>query len=467
MSDIDTERVASPQIVLYAFQLSNNLVKGEEEIVKGADNLWLKCQEVGTIIDVEELRKLPESIANNNKVGGNGELIPEAIRFYKEPQSKNQNLNLEGAILPRKIHDTYALDLTLGYPGQEVKLSELHKLNINNCLLPTNINASIGQTLVLFVKPLKEFQKEEFLEKFASDCVKALITPDKFNELGISCKGKGIFLGSPIFEYNNNAVSPKEQCHIMIWLSTNPETDDKEASGKYYEYLVDLLLCRSKIIYVNYQAIWCNQQARKKYSRLENTIGEFNQIKSSIKNNLGILQQWLIDVPEMALDYAIYIRDLKTHITTIRTNIENYRLDLDAIEQLCEQDDLKFFSNFLGLAQRFYVQQIGINLEYLSSGNELFKQMVETIRGLVEIEEAKREQSLERTVQVVGVALGGGAMVSGVVAEHVKEPFVWTPNFKYPLHPITNSLFWSFVATLFFGLLALWWTKLSRKGSNS
>ncbi|MDJ0675249.1 MAG: hypothetical protein QNJ36_07725 [Calothrix sp. MO_167.B42] len=79
--------------------------------------------------------------------------------------------------------------------------------------------------------------------------------------------------------------------------------------------------------------------------------------------------------------------------------------------------------------------------------------MIGTIRGVVEVEQAKRDRSLENTVKVLGIAFGGGAIVSGVVAQHIEKPFA-PINFKYPLHPLVLSLLWSVLATTIFGMAA-------------
>jgi len=462
MNYLATGKVAYPKVSIYAFHLWRNLAQGIEKPVENAKDLWFKFQEVGQTLNTPELEKFHSLIeANNYQLGKNGELLPRYLRFAETPQSNN--VNLTGEILPLQIHDTYAVDLTLRYQKPEVKLTDLKGLNKDNCLLPDNINASLGQTLVFFAKPLEEFENEESLQNFASDCVKALISAEKFQELELSCQSKGKLLGSPIFEYNNDSDYPKKQCHILIWLNTNPQTTELENSGEYYHPLINLLLCRSKIIYVHNQANWCNQQARKEYSKLENTLSEFNEIKHSISNNFEKLQQWLTNVPEVSFEYARYLRDLQVHKTTIETNIRNYHLHLGAVDKLFDEDDLEFLSIFPKLVQSVYIEQINIDLAYLTPANEFFKQMIETIRGVVEIEEAKRDQSLEITVKRLGFALGGGAIISGVVAEHIKEPFIWIPNFKYPLHPITNSLIWSILATLLLYFIAWWWTNLKRK----
>lgn len=171
-------------------------------------------------------------------------------------------------------------------------------------------------------------------------------------------------------------------------------------------------------------------------------------------------------MPEVSFEYALYLRDLQIHRTTIRTNLKNYRRHLNNIDQLSNQDDLQFLSNFSKLTQNTYIQQININLEYLTPANDFFKQMIETIRGVVEIEEAKRDKSLQQTVQVLGVGLGGGAIVSGVASQYIEKPVTLPPYDNYQIQPIIISFIWSFLATIFFGLLAFGWTQLGRKGSN-
>ena len=101
---------------------------------------------------------------------------------------------------------------------------------------------------------------------------KSLISEDKFKELKLDCKKQGKLLNSSIFEYNNNIDIPKKQCHILIWLNTNPRTNYLEDTGEYYYPLINLLNCRSKIIYARYQAIYCNKKARKEYSELEEKV---------------------------------------------------------------------------------------------------------------------------------------------------------------------------------------------------
>ncbi len=88
----------------------------------------------------------------------------------------------------------------------------------------------------------------------------------------------------------------------------------------------------------------------------------------------------------------------------------------------------------------------------------LLEQTIAAIRGIVEIEQTERDRSLEQTIQVLGVGLGAGAIVSGVVATHIDKPFSPLSLHK-PFHPLVSSLFWSLLAVLFFGGLTWLWSQ--------
>ncbi|MHC5857130.1 hypothetical protein [Nostoc sp.] len=186
----------------------------------------------------------------------------------------------------------------------------------------------------------------------------------------------------------------------------------------------------------------------------------------SIDSKFDNFNQWLQEIPELSFNYVDYLRDLELHRTTIQTNIKNYRLYLDKLNKIgIDSDNLEFLSNFLELAEDTFVEQINTNLAYLTPGQNLFDQMIGIIRGIVELEQAKRDRSLENTIQVLGIAFGGGAIVSGVVTQHIDKPFAPT-NFKYPISPLVLSLLWSFLAVAFFGLVARLCIQLRRKGTK-
>ena len=111
---------------------------------------------------------------------------------------------------------------------------------------------------------------------------------------------------------------------------------------------------------------------------------------------------------------------------------------------------------------RLFTEQIQADLGYFQHGTALLEKAMTAIQGRVEIEQAESDRSLENTIQVVGVGLGTGAIVSGVVSQYIKDPFS-VPYLKHQVPPMLLSFFWSLVATLLSGWLALRWTQRSQR----
>ena len=82
----------------------------------------------------------------------------------------------------------------------------------------------------------------------------------------------------------------------------------------------------------------------------------------------------------------------------------------------------------------------------------------------MEIKQAKSDRSLERTVQVLGIGFGGGAIFSGIIVQHIdkiNQPIpIISP--QTPLNPFLASLVLSIIATIgctFIAMLGIWITK--------
>ena len=85
----------------------------------------------------------------------------------------------------------------------------------------------------------------------------------------------------------------------------------------------------------------------------------------------------------------------------------------------------------------------------------MLDQAVNSIRGIVEIEQAKSDRSLETTVQVLGIGFGGGAIISGIIVQHIStinQPLL-------PKNPFLASLIFSIITTIvctFLAMLGVW-----------
>lgn len=79
----------------------------------------------------------------------------------------------------------------------------------------------------------------------------------------------------------------------------------------------------------------------------------------------------------------------------------------------------------------------------LLPSQQLFGQMIEAIRGIVETEQAESDRSLQNTVAIVGVGLGGaGVGISAAPYLFPQEPVqpLLPPFSTNHFHPITQSV---------------------------
>jgi hypothetical protein len=186
-------------------------------------------------------------------------------------------------------------------------------------------------------------------------------------------------------------------------LNGHRHTEELEAKGEYYHPLLNLLCCRSKILYARFQAGLCNDRLRSLYTQLESQVKDFNQLN---------------------VEYHRHLRDLELHRQTIETNAKNYRFWLDKITPLCLQgDNLKFLQDFLNLANNQFQEQIRVDLAYLSAGEKFFQQAHTTSTRKVE------------TDRLVRLTLGDGDFQRGfpVTAD------IWTGSHPLPI-PVTGKL---------------------------
>ncbi|NES96432.1 MAG: hypothetical protein F6K32_14600 [Desertifilum sp. SIO1I2] len=368
---------------------------------------------------------------------------------------KTSDLQLHGEVYPLQIHDTFALDITLRYPYEQVTIDQLKGLNLEGCLLPENVQASLGQTLILFAEPI---QPVENLQIFAENCL-AQIIELPFDKSSYFISGK--LLGSPIFEYEFeyqiNSQKPTFYSHVAIWLNSHPKTEELEFAGNYYQPLINLLCCRSKVFYAYSESRWCNAKAREVYRKLENEIRKFGNLPLDPESRLKELKTILTKLPENALKFSQYLRDLETHCTTIEANLKNYQFWLRMLQNctLKEQDDLNFLEQFIKRTQETFITQINIDLAYLLPSQRLFEEFIATIRGLVEIEQAERDRSLERTIQILGAGLGAGGIVASAISGHIQTPRT-LPQVNLILNPPILALLWSLSAGLTVGVIVAW-----------
>ena len=458
------QELRNPSLTLYAFHLRTGTSRGPKQVASNASQLWDQVIRLGQKLHIPELQSLKRTLLcyqagqyqptlEDQLPLGQQSLLPQgedSLNFPLIIQTDNVGLELRVSFSPFRIHDTYAIDLTLS-SSDPITLEQLSQLNPQGFLLPPHIQASLGQTLLLYTE-VDAPQKDD--RAIADACVAQLFHNQAIPEFF----AEGKLLGSSIFEYDTLATDPTQQRHVLVWINHHsliPEVD------KVSEPLFYALLSQHKVLYVYDQSRWCDRQAKQIYSDLDQKIVQkFSRIAQA-PDHLQQFQTLLREqLPQMAFEYARHLRDLSDHTTTIQTNLEIYQGQMAKLAQL-SGNDLSFLQQFLDRTENNFLRQIQIDREYLAPGQAIFQQLVETIRGLAELEQAESDRRLERTIQVVGVGLGVGA-IFGSSSAFIDRP--WKPPFSpnADVHPFLSSLLVSLSAALLAGF-ATWWLTRPKK----
>lgn len=362
--------LSSPSITLYAFHLRNSINQEEEPTVAEAPQLWEQLVDLGNKLHIPELQTLQQQLISyqNNQYFPQAEdslgveysnLLrnqEESLNFRLIPQ--NSELELQGLLCPFRLHDTYAIDLTLCYEDK-LSLQELRYLNPQNLLLSPQIQPSLGKTLLLFCQPI---ETQENHQAFADACVTRILPERNSTEL----VGTGYLLGNPIFEYESAHTDPTQKLHILVWFkcqNMNPDHMDKVA-----EILLYLLWCRHKIQYVYHQSRWCDARAKQLYSKLEEYRRRFSKI-SQATNRQWQLRPLQAELRQEILDYSRYLEDIKDHENTIAINEQNYRAKLEKL-QILPETDLDLWQIFLQYTENKLQKQIQTDLRFLERGRD-------------------------------------------------------------------------------------------------
>ncbi|MBD1940382.1 hypothetical protein [Microcoleus sp. FACHB-68] len=497
------DKVYAPNVHLFAFH-AHKVLAGDANSNEGNINyLWDKCNRILTALGVNKKfnRENLTSYQKSEPPGTRIDLIvPEkvgnrrSLPFEKTIQQGNVKIPIKGFALPKRISDSYALGLNIRVPEKEagqktepVDISIFKQFNPSNCLfnpnhysLPLDPNLNfLGQTILITIT-LTDEQNEaaaktdsNFLKNLADKCLESLIqcplkTP--------TFSGEGKLFGSPIFEYGSLSQI-EDSWHILIWLFTNPTTSERLFDC--YNDLLELLLYRNKILHTYHERDKIYYVTRDEYEQIEQIINEtfenLNKEKSYpqrlSQNVLQKLNTQLMQMPTKAVEYARLLRDIEIRQHTLNINTQNYKDKVSKIRTYLKSKsdplDLKFLETFSKETCVTFQKQITADLGYFQHGSGLLDTAINSIRGMVDIEEAQRDRDLQVTVQ----ALGFGLATAGVVATSIpylikaepenypiRLPFT-TRAINFPtseIHPFSLVLLMSLGAGLLGARLGVW-----------
>ncbi len=389
-----SQQLNNLSLTFYSFQIRNSINEGETTVPE-ANQLWEQLTKLGHILNIPQLKTLKSQLIcyQNNQYQPQLEDRQTQEYFsllhhqaegldFTIPALKALKINC--FLCPYRLHDTYAIDITLS-PENPLQPSQLKALNLSSHLQP-----ALGQSLLLYAEPKVPLGDYPPL---ANTCINKLFSQN--NSLGLKAKSK--ILNCPIFAYDNEETDPTKQCHIILWF--NPHLSPPEQIDQANEYLLYLLWSRHKILYAYHQSRYCNDQAKQLYSDIEQEINKFRKIAQlEQQERLEEFKELLIQLPEQSVNYKHYLRDLEDHKNTIQANLKNSYKFIEKLEKLPDCD-LRFLQQFLDFAVDKLQTQIETDLSFLRSGEQLFQEVINNIRGIVAIDQIESDRSFQLKLQ--------------------------------------------------------------------
>ncbi|MBD1828945.1 hypothetical protein NDI47_07035 [Microcoleus vaginatus GB1-A2] len=467
------DRISAPNVYLYAFQLYNDS--------PGRDNfLWQQCDKIMEKVTYTYERLTPHLVFHTNYHSYSEDLLSNTpLRF------STRNPLIEGFVQPIRIQDCYGLCLNIGCredgTADNIKVSFIKKFNPNQALLISGDDHFLGQTLIITAWLTEETLPDNLdsLKPLADKCRDSLFSGDSPPTFYRS----GKLFGSPIFEYGSVSDIANYR-HVLVWLLCDEKTDAD--FNNCQQEIFNLLFHRNKIIkaFQDTRQIYheLDSEFRTIEKNMDNLQQQFVQGTVLTASQLLELQEQLKQLFSKAVTYTRLLRKLEDFDNTIAINIYNYNEILQKICVIIESDkeELSILNRFSIKSAPYIRSQIAAGLGYFRHGTSLIEQAIASIRGIVEIEQArsdrenqielrkseqaekKRDARLESTIQAIGVGLatGGIAASSGTdkLFETLKNHPATAPVTAV-LHPFIFSFFLSCAIGIFAGAIVWCWTR--------
>lgn len=411
-----------PTVDLFIYDLADGIGQNEDKISQNRQQFWQKIY--GDKISAPQLEKLKQAETET----------ADYIELLGNPKIAKFESPLDGYAYPVKIGDTYAAQFDLSgkiepdedkkFAPKEIECLEWLKQQVISRVNPP---ATIGQSWLVWGQLTVDDQ--DALSTAKNCYTKLNLFPNAKWERDLKAEGK--FLDADFYELwlpPGDRGNIGENHHVLICLfpynNGQPIGDISKTVAKLYTHLMRLFAYRNKVI-------WAYTQSRQLKADLKDASRTIQQIVTQLpeqvnarKVDLKELQQSLVNSLTIFSIYANYISRLEEQENTIKTNLKNYKRRLEAIgkDMGSDAEAFKFMRSFSDFAKEKYVWQVEADNRSLSAGLRLLENAIETIEGIIEIERAKSDRTLNVTIAAAGVGIATSGVAASVYAGQIKTP---------------------------------------------
>ena len=468
-------QILAPNIYLFAYHLKEETNSFWQE----CDALLKKFTTTATLTEYLDLSLANRCLLKDNK---------DAVEFALLESPK-----IEGFAQPLQMKDSYGLFFNLGYDDtqdklEEVDLAQIKKLNPEQAIFLPESKKNLGQTVILttYLASLNKQHDSTYLQQLADNCYREL-----FANNNPPLYRSGELFGSSIFEYGNKTNNNQ----VLIWLFRDEKAHHQVNSC--LNNLTDLLFYRAKIVKSFRDSRPIYQGLDGEYFEIEKSLDKLQEKldkhcdTSTSDYYLEDFKTQLKYFAQESLPYTRLLRKMEDLSKTIEINLFNYNETINLISSKLgiDKKELSFLEYFGAETAPHFYRQIQADLGYFQRGTDLMSQAIASIRGIVEIDQAKRDrellevekqqleaeekrdrdrlelekqqqkeeeernEALEDQIKAVGVGIAAGAIIastSGLITQR------WTlPSSDRPLlppHPFILALIASVVCSW-----GAWW----------
>ena len=436
-----------PTVDLFVYDLAYGIGEDEKKISQRHQLFWQKIY--GDQISATHLEQLKQAETETADYSDNTNYL-ELLRDKKDHIEKFKS-NLDGYAYPVKLGDTYAAQFDFSgeieadeYKKFEPKGIDCLKSLKEEVISRVNPSATIGQSWLIsgqLTANADANHPNALALATAKNCYTELdLFPNAKWDRDLKATGK--FLGADFYELwlPGNKDNIIQNYHVLICLFpyNSGESFDvtKEKITKLYSHFIRLFGYRNKVIWAYTETRQFKASLKEASEKIQQIVNQLPAQMNSPEVDLKELQRNLVNCLTISSVYGIFISRLEEQENTIKTNLKNYKRRLKTIGEKMGSDAeaFKFMASFSDFAKEKYVWQVAADNRSLTAGLRLLENAIQTIEGIIEIERAKSDRTLNVTIGAVGVGIATSGVYASVYAGQIAPP-------KNPLS--ANTVFWS------------------------
>jgi hypothetical protein len=413
-----------PTVDLFVYDLADGIGQNEDKISQNRQQFWQKIY--GDKISAPQLENLKQAETET----------AEYIELLGDKQVAAFESPLDGYAYPVKIGDTYAAQFDLSgkiesdkektFEPKEIDCLEWLKQQVISRVNPP---ATIGQSWLVWGQLTADDQDALVTAKNCYTQLK-LFSNAKWDR-DLKAEGKFLDLDANFYELwlppgDRGNISQNYHVLICLFPYNNGQSigDINKTVAKLYVHLMRLFAFRNKVIWAYTQSRQLKADLKDAARTIQNIVTQLPEQVNAHKVDLKELQNNLVNSLTIFSVYANYISRLEEQENTIKTNLKNYNRRLETIgkDMGSDAEAFKFMASFSDFAEDKYVSQVEADNRSLSPNLRLLENAIETIEGIIEIERAKGDRTLNVTIGAVGAGMTTSGVVASTYASQIRSP---------------------------------------------